>query len=112
MYSKGFGPLAIATVVALATSLSLVFFYAPIDADQGFVQKIFYVRADDRGDGRLDRGGTDGHQAPAQRRQLLGRPLLRGHPPVDHPRPGSAGDRLDGPGPRGATGGCGRSRCS
>jgi heme exporter protein C len=43
MYSKGFRPLAIATVVALATSLSLVFFYAPIDADQGFVQKIFYV---------------------------------------------------------------------
>jgi heme exporter protein C len=43
MYSKGFRPLSIATVVALATSLGLVFFYAPIDADQGFVQKIFYV---------------------------------------------------------------------
>ena len=42
MYSKA-SPLAIATIVALATSLSLVFFYAPIDADQGFVQKIFYV---------------------------------------------------------------------
>jgi heme exporter protein C len=27
----------------LATTLALVFFYAPIDADQGFVQKIFYV---------------------------------------------------------------------
>jgi heme exporter protein C len=43
MYSKGLKPLSIATVVALATSLSLVFFYAPLDADQGFVQKIFYV---------------------------------------------------------------------
>ena len=43
MYSKGLKPLSIATVVALATALSLVFFYAPLDADQGFVQKIFYV---------------------------------------------------------------------
>jgi heme exporter protein C len=43
MYSKGFKPLAVATVVALATAMALVFFYAPLDADQGFVQKIFYV---------------------------------------------------------------------
>jgi heme exporter protein C len=42
-YSKGFAPLAAATVVALATALALIFFYAPLDADQGFVQKIFYV---------------------------------------------------------------------
>src|SRR5688500_3690087 len=27
----------------MAVALALVFFYAPIDADQGFVQKIFYV---------------------------------------------------------------------
>jgi heme exporter protein C len=43
MYSKGLKPLSIATVVLMATSLALVFFYAPNDADQGFVQKIFYV---------------------------------------------------------------------
>ena len=43
MYGKGLRPLSIATVAMLAVSLSLVFFYAPIDADQGFVQKIFYV---------------------------------------------------------------------
>jgi heme exporter protein C len=43
MYSKGFKPLAAATIVALATAMALVFFYAPLDADQGFVQKIFYV---------------------------------------------------------------------
>jgi heme exporter protein C len=43
VYSKGLKPLSIATVVALATALALVFFYAPIDADQGFVQKIFYI---------------------------------------------------------------------
>jgi heme exporter protein C len=43
VYSKGLKPLSIATVVALTTTLALVFFYAPNDADQGFVQKIFYV---------------------------------------------------------------------
>ena len=43
MYSKGLKPLSIATVVVVATWLALVFFYAPLDADQGFVQKIFYV---------------------------------------------------------------------
>ena len=43
MYGKGLRPLSIATVALLAISLSLVFFYAPLDADQGFVQKIFYV---------------------------------------------------------------------
>jgi heme exporter protein C len=42
-YSKGFAPLAAATVVSLAAALTLVFFYAPLDADQGFVQKIFYL---------------------------------------------------------------------
>jgi len=43
VYSKGLKPLSIATVVVVATWLALVFFYAPLDADQGFVQKIFYV---------------------------------------------------------------------
>jgi heme exporter protein C len=43
VYSKGLKPLSIATVVALTAALVLVFFYAPNDADQGFVQKIFYV---------------------------------------------------------------------
>jgi heme exporter protein C len=43
MYSKGLAPLAWATVVTLTAAFALVFFYAPLDADQGFVQKIFYV---------------------------------------------------------------------
>ena len=43
MYGKGLRPLSIATVAMLALSLTLVFFYAPLDADQGFVQKIFYL---------------------------------------------------------------------
>ena len=43
MYAKGLRPLSIATVVALAAALAMVFFYAPNDADQGFIQKIFYI---------------------------------------------------------------------
>ncbi len=43
MYGKGLRPLSIATVAAIAVSLSLVFFYAPLDGDQGFIQKIFYL---------------------------------------------------------------------
>jgi heme exporter protein C len=43
MFGKGLRPLAIATAVAIAAASYLIFFYAPNDADQGFVQKIFYV---------------------------------------------------------------------
>ncbi len=43
MYSKGLTPLSWATAVTLTVAMALVFFYAPLDADQGFVQKIFYV---------------------------------------------------------------------
>src|SRR6476469_7679528 len=35
--------LSISTVVAFCAALSLVFFYAPIETDQGFIQKIFYL---------------------------------------------------------------------
>ena len=35
--------LAGATVLLMGTALALVFFYAPIDANQGFSQKIFYL---------------------------------------------------------------------
>jgi heme exporter protein C len=42
-YSRGLRGLTLATVATLAAALALVFFYAPLDADQGFVQKIFYV---------------------------------------------------------------------
>jgi heme exporter protein C len=35
--------LAAASAAVLAAALSLVFFYAPLDAEQGFLQKIFYV---------------------------------------------------------------------
>jgi heme exporter protein C len=43
VYGKGLRALSIATATALAVAVGLIFFYAPVDADQGFVQKIFYV---------------------------------------------------------------------
>jgi len=43
MYGKGLRALSISTVVAMTVALGLVFFYAPLEAEQGFLQKIFYV---------------------------------------------------------------------
>jgi heme exporter protein C len=43
MYSKGLVPLAWASAVTVTVAMALVFFYAPLEADQGFVQKIFYI---------------------------------------------------------------------
>jgi heme exporter protein C len=43
MYGKGLKTLSIVTTVAIGLAFALVFFYAPLDADQGFVQKIFYL---------------------------------------------------------------------
>ena len=43
MYGSRLRALSIATVVAITAALALVFFYAPLDTDQGFVQKIFYL---------------------------------------------------------------------
>jgi heme exporter protein C len=42
-FSRGLTPLSIATVALIVGGFALVFFYAPNDADQGFVQKIFYL---------------------------------------------------------------------
>jgi heme exporter protein C len=39
----GLRTLSILTAAVMAIALSLVFFYAPLDAEQGFLQKIFYV---------------------------------------------------------------------
>jgi heme exporter protein C len=43
IYGRGLRGLAIATGAVIAAALALVFFYAPLDSDQGFVQKIFYI---------------------------------------------------------------------
>src|SRR5260370_12537157 len=43
MYGKGLRALSVSALVLICAALALVFFYAPNDADQGFVQKIFYI---------------------------------------------------------------------
>jgi heme exporter protein C len=43
LYGKGLRALSIATALVLTTASVLIFFYAPLDADQGVIQKIFYV---------------------------------------------------------------------
>ena len=43
LYGKGLRTLSIATLVTMTAALALAFFYAPMDADQGFMQKIFYI---------------------------------------------------------------------
>ena len=43
MFARGLKSLSIASVVLIVGAFAMVFFYAPNDADQGFVQKIFYL---------------------------------------------------------------------
>ena len=43
MFARGLKSLSIASVVLIVGAFALVFFYAPNDADQGFIQKIFYL---------------------------------------------------------------------
>jgi heme exporter protein C len=42
-FGRGLRALVLATIATITVALALVFFYAPLDADQGFVQKIFYL---------------------------------------------------------------------
>jgi heme exporter protein C len=43
MFGRGLRTLSIASLVLVTGAFALVFLYAPNDADQGFVQKIFYI---------------------------------------------------------------------
>jgi len=43
LFGRGLRALSVFTILTLGAAIALVFFYAPIDGDQGFVQKIFYV---------------------------------------------------------------------
>ncbi len=43
LYGTRLRALSIATFVTMTAALALAFFYAPMDADQGFMQKIFYI---------------------------------------------------------------------
>jgi heme exporter protein C len=42
-YGRGLRALSVATIATMSLGLALVFFYAPLEAEQGFLQKIFYV---------------------------------------------------------------------
>jgi heme exporter protein C len=43
VFGRGLNFLSILTVILITGAFALVFFYAPNDADQGFLQKIFYL---------------------------------------------------------------------
>jgi heme exporter protein C len=43
VFGRGLKALSLLSAALLVTGFALVFFYAPNDADQGFVQKIFYL---------------------------------------------------------------------
>ena len=43
MFGRGLRTLSLLSVTLIAGAFALVFFYAPNDADQGFIQKIFYL---------------------------------------------------------------------
>jgi heme exporter protein C len=43
LYGKGLRSLSIATALVLTTAGALIAFYAPLDVDQGVIQKIFYL---------------------------------------------------------------------
>ena len=43
MNSRALRTLSLSTVAAFCVALALVFFYAPIEAEEGFLQKIFYL---------------------------------------------------------------------
>jgi heme exporter protein C len=43
LQGRGLRVLSLFTVASITGALALVFFYAPNDADQGFIQKIFYI---------------------------------------------------------------------
>src|SRR6201995_5456642 len=43
VFGRGLKTLSLLTVVLVVGAFALVFYYAPLDADQGFIQKIFYL---------------------------------------------------------------------
>jgi len=43
VYGRGLFGLSVSTVAVMSVALGLVFFYAPLEAEEGFLQKIFYV---------------------------------------------------------------------
>ena len=95
---RGLRFLSIASVVLVTGAFALVFLYAPDDADQGFVQKIFYLHVPLAivALGGFVAGGRVRDPVPADRRPRSRPALLRGDSPVAHPRAAErARHRLD-----------------
>ena len=113
-YGKGLRGLSLATIATIAAAFALVFFYAPLDADQGFVQKIFYIHVPLAIvslcgfilGGVLAIGCTC---APAIARWDM-RSYVAIHMSLIFGVGGLITGARSGPRPRGVTGGCGTSR--
>ena len=115
MFGRGLKTLSLLTVALIIGAFALVFFYAPNDADQGFIQKIFYLHVPLAIVALCGfvAGGIYGIQYLRARRPDARPALLRRDPPVADPRRRRAGHRLDlGARLVGRTGGCGTSRRS
>ena len=115
MFGRGLKTLSLLTVVLIVGAFALVFFYAPNDADQGFIQKIFYLHVPLAIVALFGfvAGGVYGIRYLRSRRPAARPALLRRDPPVADPRGRRAGHRLDlGQRARGACGGRGTSRRS
>ena len=81
-YGRGLRGLSLATAATITVALALVFFYAPLDADQGFVQKIFYIHVPLAIMSLCGFvfGGVLARHVPAHRRPQVGHALLRRDP--------------------------------
>ena len=97
MFGRGLKTLSLLTVVLIVGAFALVFFYAPNDADQGFIQKIFYLHVPLAIVALFGfvAGGVYGIRYLRSRRPAARPALLRRDPPVADPRGRRAGDRLD-----------------
>ena len=104
--------LALLTALLIGAGFALVFFYAPNEADQGFIQKIFYLHVPLAivALGGFVVGGDPRDPPPAHRRPGPRRPLLRLDPHVGDLRRRRPAHRRDlGEGLVGALVGLGRA---
>ena len=95
--ARGLRGLIIATAATITAALALVFFYAPLDANQGFVQKIFYIHVPLAIVSlvRLRVRRRARRSATCDRRSRVGHALLRRDPHVADLRDRRADHRLD-----------------
>ncbi len=97
MFGRGLKTLSLISVALIVGAFALVFFYAPNDADQGFIQKIFYLHVPLAIVALCGfvAGGVYGIKYLRGGDRLRRPALLRRHPPVADPRRRRADHRLD-----------------